>query len=457
MSDLTSKVRLALMGPCGVVPGGHLLVACSGGRDSTVLLHVLADLAGDYPLQLSAVTVDHGLRGDAGRELEWMDRVSAQLGVPWASREISVAVAVLHAHGPEAAAREARYTAIQCHAASVGADAVAVAHHLQDQAETVLMRVLVGTGLRGLSAMKPRTRNLVRPLLAVDEDVIDRFAKDRSIQWLEDPSNADRRFLRNRVRHDLMPGIREVFGPSGARHLAALARRASGDERILVELAQEKLAEVSDALGWLAVQGLQPMDPALAIRVLHERVRQLQPEISVSQQHSDAILNLIMGDDRAAGVDLPGGLRVERVGDALRALRPADPVEACPDVPLPTEGVVTWPTVGIRVRTTVHADPTRVACEEGAGRSRAWFDLDRLTMPLSMRKFPPGARFRPFGSQASRKIGDLLGEAGIPRRLRPCWPIVTDAEQVLWVPGARAADVARVRSGTRRILELSMG
>jgi tRNA(Ile)-lysidine synthase len=457
MHELLGRIRSALDGPCRVPPRAHLLVACSGGRDSQVLLHALAELADGYPLGLSAVTVDHGLRPDAAQEIALVEQTCAGLGIRWSVVRVTVPEERVRERGPEAAAREVRHGALRESCAGIGADAVALAHHLQDQAETVLMRALVGTGLRGLGAMEPHNDGLVRPMLDVDVDLLAAYARDRSVAWIEDDTNRDPRFLRNRIRGELMPVVREVFGASGARNLAGLARRASGDHRVLDALAEAELDAAHDERGWVTIAPLRDADPALAARMIHALARRVRPHVSVSQIHTDAAMELLRGDDRQAGVDLPDGLRLERVGEALRAVVDTASAPDCPTQPLPVEGSVRWPVDGIRVRATVHRDRGRVVAGEGAGRARAWFDLDRLTRPLSVRKFAPGTRIRPHGSTGTKRITDLLGEAGIPRRSRPTWPVVTDAAQVIWVPGARAAHVARVSEGTRQILELSLG
>lgn len=456
-APLPGQVREALAGPCQLAPGSHVLAACSGGRDSMVLLHVLAEIADEVPLELSATTVDHGLRPGGDDDLLAVERACERLGVPWTPRRTVVPPERLREVGVEAAAREVRYAALAAARDARGADVVALAHHLRDQAETVLMRALVGTGIRGLAAMSPRHGFLIRPLLGVDVEVLERYARDLGLRWVVDPSNEDRRFLRNRLRHDVMPAVRAAFGPAADRHLAGLARRAAGDERLLVGVARKQLDEASDAEGWLHVSTLASLDPALGARVLQEMLRHHDPHAGLGQVHTDAALDLLEGPDRTAGVDLPGGLRLERVGDAVRAARAGEDPGEIPAVPISLDGVTPWPAGDLRVRSTVHADPARVAAGARAGNSSAWFDLDRLTMPLSMRKFAPGARIRPFGGAGSKRITELLGEAGIPRRSRHSWPVVADADQVIWIPGARAADVARVRSGTRRILELTLG
>lgn len=120
------------------------------------------------------------------------------------------------------------------------------------------------------------------------------------------------------------------------------------------------------------------------------------------------------------------------------------------------DGVTRWPPAGVQLRARVHGDHDAVGSPPGAGAHRAWFDLDRLTMQLCVNTFSAGTRMRPFGGAGSRKVSDVMGEAGIPRQLRKFWPVVYDAREVLWVPGARAAELARVCAGTRRILELSL-
>jgi tRNA(Ile)-lysidine synthase len=203
-----------------IVPGEHVLIACSGGPDSTALLDALARLAPPRRWRLSAVHVDHGLRPESAVEADLVAALAADRGI--AFRGIAVQVAPggsLQDH-----ARNARHAALRSEAARVGAGAIALGHTADDQAETVLMRALAGASPRGLPAMAERERGLVRPLLRVWRDATVAYCAALGIEPLDDPSNSDPRFLRSRVRHEVIPALEAVF-PGARRRLVVLAER----------------------------------------------------------------------------------------------------------------------------------------------------------------------------------------------------------------------------------------
>lgn len=457
MTAVVDDVRRALLGPCTVEPGAHLLVACSGGMDSMVLLDVLGQLSDPLCLELSVITLDHGWREDAKRDADLVQQVATGMGVPWLGLRAETDPALLRSVGPEAAARAARHDVLRGAARVAGADAVAMGHHRDDQAETVLMRALVGTGVRGLAGMRPRRGLFVRPLLGTERERIEAHARERGLCWRDDPTNADPRFLRGRVRHRLMPRIGEVIGPSGAAQLAKLADRCAADEEVLSDLATRCLQGVSRVDGSVDAEILAQVEPAIAVRVVGQMVSKVDESVVLRSPHLEAARRLAGGPPRIAGLDLPGDVRIERDGDRLRACRRETPPQAPEPVELPLDGHAAWEATGMTVWSRIHADHSSVGRGEGAGRWIAWFDLDRLTIPLCVRKFAPGSRFLPYGGNGTKKISDMQGEERIPRTLRSVWPVVWDAERILWVPGVRAADEAKVDGETTRILELAAG
>jgi len=219
MSALAARVRLTL-DERGLLRGAtRVLVACSGGPDSQVLLHVLASLRDRHGCELVAAGVDHGLRPEAPEELNFAARLAAQLGLPFVSLRVVVPVGA----SLQAQAREARYAALLQCAREQGAQRVAVGHTMDDQAETVLARLLRGAGLEGLQGVVPRRADgVVRPLIDVRRRDVQRYAAEQQLAFAEDPSNRDERYLRVRVRRALLPQL-EVENPRLTEHLAALA------------------------------------------------------------------------------------------------------------------------------------------------------------------------------------------------------------------------------------------
>ena len=207
--------------------GSVLLVAVSGGPDSMALLHVLAGLRSKGAFGLFAHGVDHGLRSEAAAELDLATEFARSLDVPFSRSRVSVRPG----GNLQERARQARWTALREAAARVGAARVATGHHADDRAETLLMRVLRGTGARGLAAMPPRDGDRVRPMIAARRRDVEAHVARHRIPFATDPSNRDPRFLRTRVRHELLPAL-ERLSPRVVEHLCALADDiATGGDR----------------------------------------------------------------------------------------------------------------------------------------------------------------------------------------------------------------------------------
>jgi tRNA(Ile)-lysidine synthase len=203
-----------------IAPGEHVLIACSGGPDSTALLDALARLAPPRAWHLSVVHVDHGLRSGSALEAELVARLAGDRGL--AFRAVSVEVAA--GGSLQDRARTARHAALRAEASRVGAGVIALGHTADDQAETVLMRALSGASPAGIPAMAERERGLVRPLLRVWREATVAYCAALGIEPLDDPSNSDPRFLRSRVRHEVIPALEAVF-PGARRRLVMLAER----------------------------------------------------------------------------------------------------------------------------------------------------------------------------------------------------------------------------------------
>lgn len=264
--------------------GDRVAVAVSGGLDSVVLLDVLHQTARWHGGRLEVVTIDHGIHPEASAHADTVVARAGSLGL--VARRISLG---LSASASEAEARDARYRAL----GALDVDRVALGHHQDDLAETVLLHLLRGTGTRGLAGMARRRGPYVRPLLDIPRTDLLRWAQVRGLHWVEDPTNADPRYLRNRIRHEVMP-LLEALRPGAAKAMARSARVAAEDDRALDEAA--------DADRALDVSWLASAPRALAGRALRARM----PEAGAA--HVDAILDLIR---RGTGeVTLPGGRRV---------------------------------------------------------------------------------------------------------------------------------------------------
>jgi tRNA(Ile)-lysidine synthase len=279
-----------------LLPGvDTLLVACSGGPDSQALLHVLAALREEHAFRLLAAGVDHGLRVDAVHELASAGRLAAALDVPFAVLRVEVEP------GPsrQAQARAARYRALLAHAREQHAQAVAVGHTLDDQAETVLARLLRGTGVEGLSAIDPRRPDgVLRPLVDAPRSLVRAYLVEQALEFASDPSNADPRYLRTRIRERVLPALL-AENPRACEALAHLADDAREAAALLNAHSDQQLAR---AAGDLAP--LRASTPAEQRRLL-KRLVENEVGVELRRRHVEALQrSLHVGGE----VRLPGGI-----------------------------------------------------------------------------------------------------------------------------------------------------
>jgi tRNA(Ile)-lysidine synthase len=392
--------------------GDRVLVAVSGGADSMALLHVLWEARDRLGLAtLEVATVDHGLRPEARGEAEQVAERARALGLPWHPLTVDVRGARgKRAASWQEAARRVRLAALDGLAERIGAGKIALGHQADDQAETVLFRILRGTGVRGLAGIPYRRERFIRPLLDVERRQIAAYLRRRSIPFVEDPSNADPRFSRARLRHQVIPALR-AENPRLSEALRALATDAA------------RLPPAAG--GWPA---LGPRVAAVVDRLRRER-----------------------GGTRR--IDIKGG-RVEIVYGQVALIAPGGPGAsgpraeadaAAPVVVVPGPGDYGW------------AGAASVAIRAGRpAAGAAGFDADLVAPPLTLRSIRPGDRMKPRGGRGSRKLSDLLIDAKIARDQRPRLPVLTTADGViLFVPGLRPAEFGRPGATTTRWLSVA--
>ena len=312
--------------------GRTLLVAASAGIDSTVLAHGVHALAGELGIELRLGHVHHGLRGaEADGDEAFVRSLAAALGVPFLTR--AVAPRRLRDGGSsrarptlQEAARRVRYAALFEIAEAAGAERIATAHTLDDQAETVLLRLLRGSGPSGLGGIPERSPDgrIVRPLLAVSRAEIERFALARGLLWREDASNRDPAYARARLRRDWLGGFADAFNPQWLRAIGDLAeaQRKESDwiEQLVTQEAGSRLARTGE--GWvLACTGWDALPEALARRLARRVLHEVGAGRDVSRRHLERMLAFVAGARTGKILQLPGGLVLER-GRGFVRLRP---------------------------------------------------------------------------------------------------------------------------------------
>jgi tRNA(Ile)-lysidine synthase len=304
VAEVRNAVRASL---AGLRPGDLVLAACSGGPDSLALAAALAFTAPRAGLRAGAVTVDHGLQPASA---ERAASVAATLGGLGLDPVHAVSVSVGGPGGPEAAARAARYAALERAAAETGAAAVLLGHTLDDQAETVLLGLARGSGPRSLAGMGPRRGLFLRPLLGVRRTVTGAACAALGLSPWADPHNVDRRFARVRVRLDALPALEAALGPGVAEALARTAAQLRDDAEVLEEMASAERGRGNSPLSAVSLAGLPG---AVRSRVLRSAALAAGcPAGALTAAHVAAIGELVTGWHGQRGVDLPGGIRASR-------------------------------------------------------------------------------------------------------------------------------------------------
>jgi len=389
--------------------GERVLVGVSGGPDSTALLHALKQLASRLHIELVAATVDHGLRQESASEAALVAERCRALGVVCEILVVDVKAA-RHAHVSwQEAARNVRLSALQETAARLGCARVALGHTADDQAETVLFRIVRGTGIGGLAGIPYQRGIFIRPLLDVRRKGIVAFLAKRRVVFIEDPSNANRHYARVRIRLELLP---------------LLARENPRVVEALLSLAQDARA----------IAERMPIRDPLALPSVPRRAAALIQRMATEGR----------GTRR---VSVPQGEVVVSYGNVC--FRPHVRQGSCP----PSSEAVRVKVPGT-YRLPGRSEGSALKLEEGRAPAvppsgAAVFDATRIARPLQVRAWRAGERMRPRGGRGSRKVSDLLVDAKIPRELRRELPVLVAADgSILFVAGLRPSEIGRPQGGS---------
>ncbi|MHB1399668.1 MAG: tRNA lysidine(34) synthetase TilS [Trichloromonadaceae bacterium] len=429
---MSKRLTQTLIGACQLPRGARVLVGLSGGGDSVALLRLLREVAGDYPLQLRAAHLDHGLRPESSQDARWVEDLCASLQIPLTlERQDVAAMARAIGCGLEEAGRLARREMLARVAQRQGCDAVALGHQRGDQAETLLHRLLRGTSISGLAAMRYRQGLFIRPLLDWPRQELERYLRDCGQDYLQDASNQDPVFTRNRLRHQVLPLLHQ-FNPRLEQHLAALARRCAEEEdywRLQVAAALEVLRLPAQGELRLARPGLAQLPSALGRRVLRQALGEVRGQTAgLDAGHLDDLLALVTAGPAQAELHLPqcwAGLRFEAL--VLRTSPP--PAQALPRVQVEGPADYLLPD-GRIMRFEI------LATSRGESRNVVEYDFNTVKFPLQVRGFEPGDRIRLEGLGGRKKLKELFSEARIEQEQRRCWPLLVKNE-LLWVVGLR--------------------
>jgi tRNA(Ile)-lysidine synthase len=487
-------------------PGSRLLVGVSGGADSVALVHVLQELADKWRLRLRLLHVNHSLRGaESDADERFVKALARRLGLPVICERLDLRKLRRTPHTSlEERCRQERYHCYVEHARCYRADGIVLAHHKDDLAETVLMRMLRGAGSHGLAAFLPKTRyqgvGILRPFYDVTRDEIRRFLKSRTIAWREDSSNRNMRFLRNKVRSTLIPFLQKEFNPAIADVLARTAQlfRIEDEylERQTKHIFDHHVVRGDNDILCLPIKFMLTLDPALHQRLIrlafteltglpygpeHAQVEMLTRAIQTRQtgqliRCADNILVYIsychiiftrLSVPRQLGKDL----LLQKLFEVLRRnmlLETIQPLLSSPTRKIRisrssfrrpnttvTHRLNGWVIELRRVRATASLRK-RIRRQTSGSSLSQYYDFARLNFPLLIRSRRTGDRFQPFGSAASQRLKHFFINMKIPLYLRDHVPLLCDRENILWVIGVRRANAASIGPDTKEAIRIEL-
>jgi tRNA(Ile)-lysidine synthase len=440
--------------------GESVLVAASGGADSTCLLDLFARLREKEAFPLRVAHLNHGLRGlESDADERFVAEVASRLGVPFHARRLGPDDLKDAPLGLEAAARKARYRFLKRIAKETGSVRIALGHTQEDQAETFLLRLIRGSGRRGLGGMRPLSEgNLIRPLLEISREAVRSYLRGRGAPWREDSSNDDLRRARNRVRHRLLPLLKEEFNNeiiAGLARTAGVFREENDYLDFVTRDLERRLMRDEEQGLTLGIPALRVLHPALRSRLLRRFVERRSPGAPPpSFDVTEDLEELVREGRHQAALTLRGNLEARVLYSDLVLLRRGER-EAREFVPLPVPGVAALPELGVCLCAR-QASPEEVGDPKGAAAPElALLDADALPGPLRVRRRRDGDHFRPLGATGESKLKSYLINRKVPRPVRDRIPLVVAGEKIAWVVGYQIDDRFKITPQTRRVLVLS--
>lgn len=456
-----------------VSAGDKVIVAVSGGSDSLALLHILNKLA--LQIDLIAVYVNHGLRVDeVPVEIATIQNCCQNLQLPFELKQVSVKKLQLEEkRSSEDAARLLRYKALEEVRQKYNAQLIAVGHTFDDQVEEFFIRLLRGSGSTGLSGMRLRRDNIVRPLLLEDKSSLRNFLTEEGISWCVDSSNLDVRFLRNRVRHELLPLLKKHYNPSFRTTLLQNMDILSEEDNFLDSLTNNAFSEAvtfykedendtrHPVLSVIKSE-LYQLHPAIRRRVIEQCCWQLTTRPTFI--HIEQLLQLLDSGQNGSELHLEGGTRAEKSGENLLFFRLSHPDDLrssrpyAPSISLSILGPGAFPVHEAKKLLILKEVPAKDISHNSfqePDETQLKVDLAKISFPLQLRSTVPGDRFRPCNTAGHKKISRFFNEKKIPKKERPAWPVLVSGDAIVAILGQQIDHKYCITDTTTRLLTIS--
>ncbi len=450
-----------------LVKGDTLVVGVSGGPDSVALLHLMKEV--DLDLNIFAIYVNHGLRPhETPKEIKLVDDICRKLNLDFKVVKIDTYALKQHLKlSLEEAARILRYQKLESLRANIKAKAIAVGHTADDQAEELLIRLIRGTGRKGLSGMDIKNGYIIRPLLRERKASLTSYLNKKNISYCQDSSNKETTFLRNKIRLELLPYLEQGYNGSIRQNLLQLADILHHEEELLESLAQkdfQKVVSIPESMTvseqetgstlTLDVCSFQECHPAMQRRIL-EKICWLMKSRPGFRQ-IEQLRNLIQKGEEGAEIHLKKGLRIQKKGisvffsyplgkKSFRGSTRTEPVEIHQHIPGPGNYYIDG--IGLTLNIQLMEYPSGQEFDKGL-----MLDADSIQFPLLLRTAHEGEKFTPFGMKGRKKISRFFSDKKIPLSKRHLYPVLISESNLLALAGQEIDHHYRLRPETKTIL-----
>ncbi len=456
-----------------------VLVGVSGGADSVALVHIMKEIAQIFSIKLGVVHLNHSLRGnESDTDERFVVSLSEKLNLPcYTSKEDIAAYKKKHGFSLEEAGRRVRYSFFENIAQREGFNKIALGHTSYDNAELILMYLIRGSGPLGISGIPPvrgiYNTNLliIRPFIKTTRFDVMEYLSANGLSHVTDESNMDMEYLRNRIRHDLIPELGRNYNPKIVETINRLASiMRSEDEWMENELApilnKNTLFEENNRIV-LSASGINALHPAAKRRITRSAIKKIKGDSRrLSYSHIELVTAQLATDSDYWSLDLPDRIRITRTGKELiiskegRNLRRFSSKRTVNDKAF-FEYVINKPELIVAEKESfsiVFSEITNMNLSDiyHAGRGTAFFDMEKISFPVIIRNYLPGDRFTPLGMKGSQKVAEYLINNKVPRKNRIKIPVVISNGKIIWLAGFVIDDSFKVTSGTGKILKAEL-
>ena len=435
-----------------------ILIAVSGGVDSVVLLKLFLEIREKWKLSLSVAHLNHGLRGEsADRDESFVKDLTHHFGIAFYAKKADVkSYAKTHKLSLEESAREVRFRFLLMLQNEHDVDKIALGHHAKDQAETILMNIVRGSGIRGLRGIKPMRGSIIRPLLFAMKEEIVSYAAEWGLDYVEDASNQDRCFLRNRIRWDVLPVLERAMGshviPCISRTGESILEAEAFIDDAVNQAKAQSIVDITDNEIILDIYKFlsyfRIVQKGVTINILEEELQKKD----IDSSKIERILALARDGESGKKIELGEGKLAIKSGQHLVFLKYFDSMT---EISIELGEPVVLKKTGFEFQSTVmNCDVNEIVFSTDANIE--YIDFDRISLPLRIRSMHEGDAFYPLGMNQKKKLHDFFIDKKVPNYRRSSIPLLVGGDDIIWVGGFRIDDRVKITKKTKNILKLEL-